>query len=213
MCSMKPIKGIANITPRTTSYSARPSRRCSGNPRARRSKATPTNRVALAPTMFPTLIVGSRHSTGGSASDLANDRPPVRVVQLLSSPSARKNGIAARLVRGVQVVHVVIEFIEAGVDGSHSLPARAQIRSAAPAGHLGHPGPLLVLLRLCDATERSLRTHLGQADGSISWRTTALPRTITPRHRHFARLHAPQRFDGQRGLKLLDQHKKPHTAK
>ena len=84
----------------------------------------------------------------GDLSELSNFCP---------SPSARKNGMAARLVQGVQVVHVVIEFIEIGSDGDHSLPARPKIRSAAPAGHLGHPGPLLVLSRVYGAADRSLR--------------------------------------------------------
>jgi len=61
---------------------------------------------------------------------------PSELSNFCPSPGARKNGMAEGFVRDVQVVHVVIEFIETGSDGDHSLSARTKIRSAAAAGHL-----------------------------------------------------------------------------
>ena len=106
---------------------------------------------------------------------------PSELSNFCPSPSARKNGMAARLVRGVQGVHVVSEFIETGSDGGHVLPARAKIRSAAPDGHLGHPGPLLVLSRLYDATERRLYGRISDKRMGVSWHAISLP-CLTPSH-------------------------------
>ena len=107
----------------------------------------------------------------GDLSELSNFCP---------SQSARKNGMAARLVRGVRDVHVVIEFIERGSDGDQVLAARAQIRSAAPAGHLGHPGPLLVLSTLYDATERCLYSRI--SDNRMGASASVSPRCLAPSH-------------------------------
>lgn len=125
---------------------------------------------------------------------------PSELSHFCPSPSARKSGMAARFVRGVQVVHVVIEFIETGSDGGHSLLARAKIRSAAPAGHLGHPGPLLVLSRVYGAADWSLRGRISDkriGHPSARHRDAVPHHTIAPlhphRHRHRRSLATPDR--------------------
>jgi hypothetical protein len=73
-----------------------------------------------------------------------------------------------------------IEFIETGSDGGQVLPARVKIRSAAPDGHLGHPGPLLVLSRLYDAIERCLYGRISEKRmGTLAG---VPPRCLAPSH-------------------------------
>jgi hypothetical protein len=136
---------------------------------------------------------------------------PSELSNFCPSPGARKNGMAEGFVRDVQVVHVVIEFIETGSDGDHSLSARTKIRSAAAAGHLGHPGPLLVLSTLTmppsDASTAASRTSAWKHQ--LACHRAALHHHTTSSSRWHI---APRRFDGQMGLKV-DQHENPHTVK
>jgi hypothetical protein len=72
------------------------------------------------------------------------------------------------------------EFIETGSDGGEAPSARAQIRSAVRAGHLGHPGPLHVLSQVDAAAEWGLCGRILDTRVSI-WDATVSPCTIAPR--------------------------------